>query len=161
MANLINPNNCFSTEYLQYDEATNNFTFFTQERGELTLTPAKCVIDLPFYPIGEKACFSVDEFFILIKTKMEYQINRRRMTEYDRKDAIEYYYDCTILSLKDLWSSIWSSKEEEKEKAILNFLEYACDYNRECTRRNETLYGFERMWDGFAFSFVSAKEILT
>ena len=156
---LINPYNFYTTEYLQFDEATNTFTFYTQSRGELTATAAKAVIDLPWYSITEKASFSVAEFHTLIKTKIKYQIDRTRMTGNDRQEAIEYYHDCTIPSLNDLVSSILLSKEEEKEKAILNFLKYACDYNRECTMKNETLYGFEGMWDGFAFNFVSAKPV--
>lgn len=157
--NLINPYNFFNTEYLQFDEDTNKFAFYTQNRGELTLTPAKCVIDLPWYSIAEKASFSVAEFGTLIKTKMEYQINRERMTEKNKEEAIEYYYDCTLPSLNDLVSLILCSKEEEKKKAILNFLEYACDYSGECNMRNETLYGFEKMWEGFAFHFVSSRPV--
>ena len=159
MANLINPYNFYSTEYLQFDEATNTFTFYTQTKSELTVTAAKAVIDLPWYPTAEKACFSLEEFLILIKTKMKYQIDRARMTPSEKEDELEFYWDYTVPGLHDLASSIRSSKEEEKEKAILKFLNYACDYARECTLKNETLYGYEGMWEGFAFNFVSAKKM--
>lgn len=157
--NLINPYNFFNTEYLQFNETDDKFTFYTQRRGELNIREAKYAIELPWYPIAEKASFSLDEFLILIKTKMKYEINRARMSQTDKEDAIEFYSNYTVLSLNDLSNSIKSSKGEEKEKAILNFLEYACDYTRACTLRNEILYGYEGMWDGFAFKFVSAKPV--